>query len=238
MEKFKKRVSVCMATYNGSAFLEAQISSILCQLGPNDELVISDDGSTDETINIINGFADSRINLIKNGYFRSAIFNFQNALKHAKGEYIFLSDQDDIWYPDKINLVMSLLENYDLVMTDCCVVGPKGNIIHKSYFRVRGSSPGFWKNLWKNSYMGCCMAFRKKVLSYSLPFPRHIHMHDWWIGLMTEKKGSVYFLHQPLIRYNRHGGNLSPTGQGSYNWVSKVSNRLWMSWYVFQRTVF
>ena len=231
------RVSVCMATYNGALFIEEQISSILEQLGSEDELIISDDGSTDLTLSLIASFQDARVRLVPSQRFGSAILNFENALRYAEGAYIFLSDQDDIWYPGKVQAMLTDLVNYDLILTDCQIVDDKGHIMHESFFNLRGSRAGFWRNLWKNSYMGCCMAFKREVLTYALPFPSHIHMHDWWIGLLTELRGRPYFRAQPLIQYRRHSANVSPTGEGSYHWSMRIRNRLWMLWYVFRRTI-
>ena len=90
-------VSVCLASYNGEKFIKQQIDSILCQLGKHDEIIISDDSSTDRTVQIIKNYNDPRIKLIEDCKFQSPIFNLENALKQAKGDYIFLSDQDDFW---------------------------------------------------------------------------------------------------------------------------------------------
>ena len=89
--------SVCMATYNGEKYIAAQIISILAQIGPDDELIISDDGSTDKTVEIIKTFRDPRIKLYQDHVFRDPIKNFQHALTKSSGRYIFLADQDDVW---------------------------------------------------------------------------------------------------------------------------------------------
>ncbi|NEU66758.1 glycosyltransferase family 2 protein [Spirosoma agri] len=232
-----KRVSVCMATYNGALFIEEQIHSILNQLGLNDELIISDDGSTDDTIGLINSFQDQRLRLVPSRRYRSTARNFENALQHAQGEYVFLSDQDDVWYPDKVETILASLASHDLVLTDCRVVDSSGGVMHESFFKNRRSQLGFWRNLWKNSYMGCCMAFRRDVLSYVLPFPHHIYYHDWWIGLMVELRGKPFLYGQPLILYRRHGSNMTPTGESSHNWKIRIQHRFWLSWSIVKRTI-
>ena len=88
-------ISVCMATYNGEKYLREQVGSILTQLGENDELVVSDDGSTDSTIDILKSYNDPRIKIFINTGRHGVNSNFENALRHADGDYIFLSDQDD-----------------------------------------------------------------------------------------------------------------------------------------------
>jgi len=187
------RISVCIATYNGEKYIHAQIASILSQLGKDDEIVISDDSSTDRTVEIIKAFNDTRISLLEHQTFHSHVYNFENSLKHAKGKYIFLADQDDIWLPGKVETMLSLLSSYDLVLSDARVVNEKGETIYDSFFHFNHSKKGLLKNLYKNSYLGCCMAFNRKILHIALPFPKKINMHDWWIGLIAEIYGSVCF---------------------------------------------
>ena len=232
------RLSVCMASYNGDRFIAKQIFSILQQLGDSDEMIISDDHSTDDTVNIIKSYADPRIKFFPNIGLKGPKGNFQNALSHANGEYIFLSDQDDVWLPGKVDKVVELLNMYDLVLTDCIVVDKDDKVIHPSFFRLRNSHPGLLYNLYKNSYVGCCMAFRVNILSYALPIPEAIHMHDWWIGLLAEVHGRVYFCPEPLIHYVRHDNNASPTGEKGYNYTKRLVNRLMLAWNLSIRLFF
>ncbi|WP_197026494.1 glycosyltransferase [Hylemonella gracilis] len=205
-----------MASFNGAEYIRPQIQSILSQLSSSDELVISDDGSTDGTLEIIRGLADERIHLIE-GPRRGVAANFECALKHAKGEVIFLSDQDDIWLPGKVIAVQAELDNSDLVLTDCKVVDADLNVQHPSYFQLIDSGPGVLKNLHKNSYQGCCMAMRRSALEIALPFPAGITVHDWWLGLILECTGRVKFIAEPLVLYRRHGANVSITSERSRN---------------------
>lgn len=219
-------ISVCMATYNGERFVRRQLESILPQLASVDEVIVSDDGSTDQTVSIIESLQDKRIRILHNSGRRGPVGNFENALRQAKGAIIFLSDQDDVWFPDKVARIRPLLDQYDLVLTDCEVTDDQNKTLMPSFFAHRGSRPGLLRNLYKNSYVGCCMAFRQSLLKKALPFPAQIYMHDWWLGLVAEAKGQVYFLPEPTIRYVRHGGNASPTGEGSLSWFNKLKNRL------------
>jgi glycosyltransferase involved in cell wall biosynthesis len=222
------KVSVCMATYNGEKYIEDQIDSIICQLSLEDELIISDDSSTDNTISIIKKYNDSRIKLIENQLFKNPIYNFENALTHATGDFIFLSDQDDIWDKDKIAIMQKYLQIYDLVLSDCRIVDNQLNTIQNSYFDKIKSSPGFLRNLIKvNPYMGCCMAFHKKVLKKALPFPKLIPMHDFWIGMIGELNFKIKFVDDQLVFHRRHTSNSSTTGEKSTNSLwKKVKNRL------------
>ncbi len=230
-------VSVCMATYNGEEYVAEQIQSILSQLGQNDEIIISDDGSCDNTLNIILRFEDTRIKLFHNKK-HGLIHNFENALKNATGDYVFLCDQDDIWLPDKVSEMLGALRLYDLVVSDCTVVNQNLDVIFESFFKQRSSRKGLLKNLYKNSYLGCCMAFRRKVLEYVLPFPKHIAMHDIWIGLMVELHGTAFFLKKPLMLYRRHGHNASPSSEkSSYSLFYQMKYRAYFIYSLFEKTL-
>lgn len=220
-------ISVCMATYNGEKYITEQLQSILQQLGESDEVIISDDSSTDNTCSIINAFNDKRIILLQGNKFHSTIYNLENALKNAGGEYIFLADQDDVWQPGKVKKCMEQLTNYDCVCHNARIVDGQLKDLGLTLFDVNKSRNGFLHNLVKNGFTGCCMAFRSSVLSYALPFPGNIPMHDSWIGLLAIKKGKVIFLDDELILYRRHGNNVSNTGSKSDRKISaKIMDRL------------
>jgi len=222
------KISVCIASYNGEQYIQDQLNSILSQLKPKDEIIISDDNSTDRTIEIIKSMGDNRIKLFEGAGFKNPIKNFEFAISKSSGDYIFLSDQDDVWKDNKIEEVIRYFhEGYNLVMTDCIVVDQSLNPIINSYFLENNSGAGFLKNLIKNSFIGCCMAFESKLKDYILPFPENIPMHDVWIGLMATLKGKVKFLDKPLILYRRHGSNFSPTSKKSkFNTYTKVLFRV------------
>ncbi|MFT6841558.1 MAG: glycosyltransferase involved in cell wall biosynthesis [Psychroserpens sp.] len=215
------KISVCIASFNGEDYIEEQLKSILGQLTSSDEIIISDDSSDDNTIRIINSLNDNRIKLLKNQKFKNPIFNFENALKKASGEYIFLADQDDVWHEDKVKKTLSMLDKYDLILHDCWITNKNLNSLGKSMFQSRNSQRGLIRNIVKNSYMGCCMAFKRNVLEKSLPFPKHIPMHDQWIGLIGEKYFNVIFSDQKLLFYRRHDFNASPTSSKSTNSILK-----------------
>ncbi len=207
-----KRISVCMATYNGALYVREQLTSILGNLGDNDEVVVSDDNSTDDTVAIVTSLKDQRVRVLYNRTEdRGHIRNFENALKHAEGDYIFLSDQDDVWYPDRVGRMMGSLEKYDLVVCDCTVVDGDMKPLNDSFFGLLNSGSGLVKNFVKNTYLGCCMAFNRRILEKALPFPKDMVSHDTWIGLMGEIYGNCYFLPEQLHYFIRHGSNFSVT---------------------------
>lgn len=219
-------LSICIATYNGGSYIKEQIDSILPQIGKNDEIIISDDSSTDNTLDVIKSFKDKRIKIFPNNKFHSPIFNFENALKQAKGDYIFLSDQDDIWLDNKVAKMVEALKQYSLVVSDCYVVDKDCNIIRDSFF-TKQPTPGILKNIIKNNYIGCCMALRREVLTKALPFPKQIAMHDIWLGLCGSLYYKALFIPDKLILYRRHGNNASPTGERSkYSLKYKLCYRI------------
>jgi hypothetical protein len=150
-----------------------------------------------------------------NDNYKGVVGNFENALKHSNGDYIFLSDQDDVWFPEKVSDVVELLQEYDCVVSDNMIVNKNMDVIVDSFFRINRSKNGFIHNLIKNGYIGCCMAINKKILDYALPFPPNIIIHDIWIGLIAEICGKTFFYKNPLICYRRHADNASPTSEES-----------------------
>ena len=205
------KISVCMATYNGSQYVEKQINSILTQLSVNDELIIVDDCSCDHTVDIIQGFEDHRICIIQNYSNIGVINNFEKAILNAQGDIIFLSDQDDIWMPNKIQEVTKIFtqqRNVTLVTSNIGVIDEDDNLISNSKL-VGDFIPGFIPNLFRPRFRGCTLAFRREMLNYFLPFPKDIPMHDMWIGLVNEIYGQTFYIDKPLIKYRRHNNNVT-----------------------------
>lgn len=221
-------ISVCIATYNGQRFIERQITSILSQIDEDDEVVVADDGSTDDTLTILRGLNDPRIRIIDGAHRHSPTWNFEKALEQARGEYIFLADQDDVWMPDKVEVSMRYLQKYDCIISDNVTVDSNDNVICESFYKANRTRPGKYYNLLlKNGYLGCCMAFRRNVLKASLPFPADIPMHDIWIGNVAAFKYSVCFIPEKLMHYNRHGDNASTASAPSRYSLWKKINFRW-----------
>ena len=206
------RISVALAAYKGEQYISEQIESILSQLGEEDEIIISDDYPQGNTRIIVEKFQseDKRIRYIE-GEGKGVVRNFENALNACTGDIIFLCDQDDVWMSDKVECVMNEFRNgADLVLHDSSVTDSDLNITEPSFFAVHGSNASLSKNLVRNSFVGCCMAFNRKVLEASLPFPKGLAMHDWWIALVAlKKKFNVVLLSEPLIKWRRHGGTVT-----------------------------
>jgi glycosyltransferase involved in cell wall biosynthesis len=231
-----EKISVCMATYNGAPYLRQQIDSIVPQLSSGDEVIFSDDGSTDDTLSIILGYHDPRFKIVDNSHSGSPAKNFEKGLRYCSGAQIFLADQDDVWMPNKVGRMKHYLALYDLVLTDCSIVNEHNNTLADSFFAKQRSKKGLFSNLLHNSYMGCCMAFNRKLLDRVLPFPVNLNAHDQWIGLIAERYYSVHFLSEQLVRYRRHGMNYSFTGEKSRRgFFEKLNHRITMLNNIYSR---
>lgn len=219
------KISVAMAYYNGGTYIEEQMDSILSQLGEKDEVIVSVDGASDGSKPLLLKMAevDSRIHIVK-GPSKGVVRNFENAIRHCNGDIIYLSDQDDIWKPDKVEKVNYAFSNPEVkaVLHDAEIVDENGVATGAaSLFSIRGSRAGILKNLLKNSYVGCCMAFCKELIPIICPIPNEMYMHDYWIGTAAEYMGKVCFLDKPLIGYRRHSSNVTQMTHGSIRFMIK-----------------
>lgn len=218
-------ISVAMATCNGEQYVRLQLQSVLDNLGQEDEIVISDDGSCDHTVKMIHSFQDTRIRLYK-GPQKGINKNFENAIRHCRGDYIFLCDQDDFWYPDKISRVMKVFEQRRCVLVehDAKVTDADGHVILPSFFRHRRVRRGVMKNFLRNTYHGCLMAFTSQLKKEILPIPDSGCLHDQWIGLVAELNGPTYFYARILMEYKRHGRNASSFQHLPF--LTQIKNRI------------
>ncbi len=233
-------ISVVMATYNGDLYVIQQIKSILLQLGAGDEVIVSDDHSTDSTIDLIAELQDSRIKLVFPAVSRGPIANFEHGLIHATKEVVVLSDQDDVWLPGRLDIIRNHFKKsrfpFDLLVLNSHVVDGQLETIEPSVFQLVGCGPGILKNLYRNTYIGCHMAFRRSLLTVALPFPHRIPMHDVWLGLVSELMGSVTFHAEPSMLFRRTGKNFT---KARYTWKTRILWRLnlvlYLMWFMLYR---
>ncbi|MGL4364090.1 MAG: glycosyltransferase family 2 protein [Bacteroidales bacterium] len=202
-----------MATYNGEKYIKEQLDSILCQIGEDSEVIISDDGSTDSTLDIVRAYNDERIKIIHNTGKKGFVWNFENALKNAHGDYIFLSDQDDVWLPNKVELIFPYFTHYNLIHTNAYFFIE--NHPQKKYNAWRNYKKGVFAAIYKPNALGCTFAFDKQVLQSALPFPRQTVSHDIWIAALCEMQFSVKHIKTPTVLYRRHTCNTSGVGRKS-----------------------
>jgi glycosyltransferase involved in cell wall biosynthesis len=238
-----------MATYHGEKYLKQQIDSILEQLNGNDELIISDDCSNDSTLDIINSYNDKRIVLLnhktdleikKDTYARLRLItnNFENALKSAHGDYIFLSDQDDIWLEGKLHVCLEYLKNNDIILCNFSIINNNNEIVCEKYYNKSPVSKSSIFNILNMPFQGCCMAFNKKILTYILPFPKHLLLHDAWIGCIGNRLGRFCFIEKVLHSYRRHGNNISFMKKSKYPISFRIYYRIIIYMQVLRRVYF
>lgn len=222
------KVSVAMAVYNGEKYVRDQIVSILSQLRKDDELIISYDESSDNSLSILTEFAqsDKRVKIYDNPYKPGVVKNFQNAVEHCLGDIIFLSDQDDVWLPNKVDKVLREFENphVAVVIHDSKLTDSDLNVRFKSTFKLRGGvRTSFLGNIYRLSYIGCCMAFRFFYKELVVPFPTIYRSHDWWIGSMLScGKTKIKAIDEALILHREHANNATPKSRPPLNYQLQV----------------
>ena len=215
--KGRLKVSACMAAYNGGNFVDTQLGSILSQLHEDDEIVIVDDCSRDDTVDRIARFNDRRIRLMRHMQNAGVVPTFEDALRCAKGDVLFLCDDDDIWAPTKVQRFIELFESrpdVEIVTSRVGLIDEQGGRLSNSRVNRGGIfRTGFWRNVMMNHYQGSAMALRASLLGRVLPFPRHkSFLHDAWIGTRNEiAGGKAEFIDEDLLFYRRHSSNTTRT---------------------------
>jgi len=204
--------SVVLASYQGEQYIGEQLDSILPQLAPEDELVVSDDASTDRTLEITAARRDPRIRILANDQRVGYIANFQRAIEASHGEHIFFSDQDDVWLPWKVATLEAALQDSACVASDATVVDDRLQPLYDSYFdfrKVRGfSSLSIYL---RPPIIGSTLACRREYLLGLLPFPRGIP-HDFWLTANAAFDQTLGVIQKPLILYRRHPTAFSVSG--------------------------
>jgi len=219
-----------MAVHNGALFLRPQLESILEQLRADDELIVVDDASQDDTAAILARTDDPRLRLHRNERNLGVLATFEKALRLARGEILFLSDHDDLWLPGKVEKIMAVFEarpSVTMVATDARLIDAEGRTLAPSFFAQRGRfAAGAVHNFMKNKYLGCTLSFRSRMLPVFLPIPRDVPMHDMWFGVLNAVFGETHFLDEPLVAYRRHGANASPLVHTSFVRAARWRYRL------------
>ncbi|TLM75952.1 glycosyltransferase [Pseudarthrobacter sp. NamB4] len=209
------RVSVCMATYNGQEYVAEQIRSILAQLAPGDELIVVDDASKDSTLDVVRRLGDPRIVLLPNKENKGYVASFERAITASRGDYIMLSDQDDVWLPNRVETLLDALQTKDFVASNFTVFGGPANKYHK--VQLKESDSRRWvANLvttWIGirPYYGCTMAFKAAAKKLILPFPEFLtETHDQWIALVGNLNQQMVHVTAPTVARRLHDENTTP----------------------------
>jgi glycosyltransferase involved in cell wall biosynthesis len=187
----------------------------LSQLDLQDEVVIVDDCSTDDTVKRIQAVNDGRIRLIQHTVNQGVVATFEDALRSATGDILFLSDDDDIWAPSKVKRYVDVFKarpEVQIVTSKIRLIDDEGTTVIDDRISRNGRFiPGFWNNVYKNHYQGSAMAIRASLLGRVFPFPlRPAFLHDVWIGTRSDLTGgTTAFIEEELLFYRRHNGNYS-----------------------------
>ena len=221
---------ILLACYQGERFLEAQLDSLLGQSFQNFKILARDDGSTDQTQSILDDYAKrfpDKITVLDSHTRLGVVGNFNALLEQAHADFIFFSDQDDVWEHDKVKRTINEFKFSDpkipiLVHTDLQVVDEHLNVMHPSFWDYTSCNPNqgnlFSRALVQNMATGCTMAFNKALRDLAYPIPQDALMHDWWISLIASACGTTKAIQAQTIRYRQHANNT--LGAKAIGWKS------------------
>lgn len=242
VKELNNTISVGMTTYNSSRFIGEQIESILAQTVLPDEIVICDDASSDNTVEILHKILDKneqiRVRIIQNEKNIGYIKNFEKCFSLCTGDIIISCDADDIWFPDKIEKTQRVFRNNDVVYCyhDAIVINENKEILNESlnasWDFLDGSVDSekvLLRNVKRQGFpYGMTIAFRRSLLMEILPFR---FAHDGWINMCAPLFGKIVYIDEPLAYYRRHGNNTSGTnGEGILQRIKQIEKQPWFDW--------
>ncbi len=202
-------VSVALPVYNGALYLAEQLDSILQQLEARDEIIAAYQACEDDSLVILQTYQakDPRVKIIYN-QGKGITSNFDQAISHCSGDVIFLSDQDDVWLPNKRQVVVDAFArtSADLIIHNAVHTDAQLHRQDQTFFEIYPIGPGKWKNIKKPRMSGCCMAFTKSMRDKLLPLPE-IYGYDQWIAVLAEFAGKIEYLDDVLLLHRLHGEN-------------------------------
>jgi len=222
-----------MATYQGEDYVERQLRSILAQLGPSDEVIVVDDCSCDRTVAVIEGINDPRIAIHSNPVNRREVFSFGRAIELARGDIIFLADQDDVWLPGRVELMAGSLRasGAALVTSNFEWMDAEERPLEVAFDGVSSAASTHHRRnildifIGKTNYFGCAMAFQRSLVPLIVPIPAYVESHDLWIALAANQIGSNLHIDDKTLRKRRHGSNSTSTVS-----TRPLQQRLWSRW--------
>jgi glycosyltransferase involved in cell wall biosynthesis len=227
-----RSISVAMATYNGQKYIREQLDSILSQSYPVSEIIIVDDCSFDNTYNIICEYSavNPKVKVMQNESNLGVLKTFEKALMSCSGDFIAVSDQDDVWLPNKIEeLVRQIGDNY-LLYSDAVVVDEDLKVINNSnlsFFERLSSFERLDDYFLANNVTGCTMLVSNELIRLVCPFPDFkVMYHDQYLAIMAKYFGKIKKVQQALILYRQHSNNVSASfNRGAYEkFINKYAN--------------
>ena len=225
MTNMMQSVSILVATYDGAAYLDDQLRSIVAQASPDDEIIVMDDCSSDDSRAIVARYERDHPNLrlVANRHNIGVRATFERLLGIATRDAVILSDQDDIWIDGRRDKMIEALsrDGCVAVLANALVLTEDG--AERTFFTEEQwpNVHSIAQNYFRNNFIGCCMAVRREVLKLALPFPATISMHDWWLGSCAIALGEVRYLAAPSLLYRRHTSNQSAGTRRLWRIVAK-----------------
>ncbi len=219
------KTDILMAAYNGAKFIKEQIDSILSQTYSDFSLIIRDDGSDDDTQDILHSFEklDKRVRIINDGLGNLGyVSNFERLLSNSGSDLIMFSDQDDIWFPDKIETYMEIIRDADmnaplLLHSDCIVCSEDLRIIRKNYISSAAYQDSIKNMFFSFMVQGSTMMFNKALKEIFMPFLPETYLHDRYIHIMAELFGRRIFIPKTTMYYRQHKKNQIGSGASIKN---------------------
>lgn len=227
-------ISIAMATYNGDKYLIDQLDSIIAQTYKNIEIIIVDDCSRDATVDILQKYSLKYkfIKYYQNKNNLGITKTFERAINLCRGKYIALSDQDDIWFLEKLEVLSREIGDNLLIHSDAVLINNKKNIICKSHFKSikDPNKKEFIDYLWSNNMHGCTAMINRKLVDLCFPIPDNFYVHDHYLAICAVFYGSIKLYLQPLIYYRQHSNNVTGAYKKNYLDFIKYCNTLAVSY--------
>jgi len=224
-------ISIAMCTYNGEVYLKHQLDSILNQSYKNIELIIVDDISTDNTLNILREYAktDNRIKIYENEQNLGFIKNFERAISLCSGEFIALSDQDDIWKPQKLEYFYTHINNNILIYSDAILIDENEKKLNKMLISPKKNMISGNNNrafIFSNCVSGNTLMFKKELTQHILPIPKEINYHDVWIAFVATTYGTITYSDEAMVYYRQHSNQITKdTKEKHTNFLLKLKKK-------------
>ncbi len=226
-------ISIAMATYNGEKYLAEQLDSILAQTVQDFELIVCDDCSSDSTAEILSRYAekDSRIKIFVNEKNLGFVKNFEKAVSLCSGEYIALSDQDDVWFAGHLEILLRNIKDKDLICGNAVLCDENLKTINTDLLSVSkidflpdNKDDWFFFLLHGNIFQGAASLFKSNIIEKALPIPSKVKFHDRWLALVAASENGVSYITKPILYYRRHGENI--THIEKWNIFLRIKNAL------------
>lgn len=230
-------VDIALATYNGSRFLRPLLESLESQQQVSVRIVASDDGSMDDTLDVLRRpEATVPVVIVPGKPCGNILRNFENAIQATDAPYVALSDQDDVWDPRKLELLLARVRAIEesrgeqtpvLVFCDLEIVNRDLRVVSASFFEstLKSSRASLFRDfVLSNHVPGCAMLMNRALIDLALPFPE-VDIHDHWLIEVAALFGAVEYVDQALIKYRQHGSNnigLGASGRGGFDRIRSM----------------